>query len=175
MRQTTRLGGKRVTIHTSAKGKVTVKPAPHTEDELQEAQVTALRRHPAYAPTEREADARIASGLPAFTFAASLEAERRGPRARSKALRTGMMAGEPDLRLSFSGGRLAYVENKVGNARFQSTQEPRHALLRRLGFVVHVIRATTPDEAVSAILAIVNAALSPSAAANDNKNDNEES
>lgn len=150
MRQTTKINGKRVALTTSAKGKVTVKPAPHTEDELQEAQVTALRRHPAFGKE--------------FTFAASLEAERRGPRARSKALRTGMMAGEPDLRIYTSHGRVLFVENKVGNARFQPTQEPRHALLRALGFTVHVIRATTPDEAVSAILAIVNAAL----AANDN-------
>lgn len=154
MRQTTRLGGKRVVLTTSAKGKVTVKPAPHTEDELQEAQVTALRRHPAFGKE--------------FTFAASLEAERRGPKARGKALRTGMMAGEPDLRIYLAHGRVLFIENKVGNARFQPTQEPRHALLRRLGFVVHVIRATTPDEAAAAILAIVNAAL----AANDNNEEN---
>lgn len=151
MRQTTKINGQRVVLTTSAKGKVTVKPAPHTEDELQEAQVTALRRHPAFGKE--------------FTFAASLEAERRGPRARSKALRTGMMAGEPDLRLYFAHGHLVLVENKVGKARFQPTQEPRHALLRRLGFPVHVLRAESEEEAAGAILAIVNTAL----AANDNK------
>lgn len=150
MRQTTRINGRRVVLTTTKAGKVTVKPAAATEDELQEAQCQAMRKHPAFGK--------------AFTFAASLEAERRGPKARAKALRTGMMAGEPDLRLSFSGARLVYVENKVGNARFQPAQEPRHALLRSLGFTVHVIRATAPDHAASAILAIVNTAL----AANDN-------
>ena len=140
MRQTTRLAGKRVIITTTARG-TTVKPAPHTEDELQEAQCTAMRRHPAYGKL--------------FTFAADMNAERRGPSARAKATRTGMTAGEPDLRLLFMGGRLVYVENKVGKSRFQPSQEPRHAILRKLGFTVHVIRANAPDEAVRAILEIV--------------------
>lgn len=141
MKQTTRINGARVIINTSASGKVTVKPALPTEDELQAAQCAALRQHPLFNKQ--------------FTFAADMNAERRGPKARSKALRTGMMAGEPDLRLCFSGGRLVYVENKVGNGRMQPSQEPRHALLRRLGFAVHVVRAVTPDEAVAAIMGIV--------------------
>jgi hypothetical protein len=142
MRQTTRINGVRQVITTSRTGRVTIKPAAHTEDELQAEQVTAMRRHPAFGKL--------------FTFAADMNAERRGPKARSKAIRTGMMAGEPDLRLAFTGGRLVYVENKVGKARLQDSQEPRHTLLRKLGFTVHVLRAETPDDAASQIIAIID-------------------
>lgn len=150
MRQTTRVNGARVIINTSKTGKVTIKPAPPKEDELQAAQCTAMRKHPAYGKR--------------FAFAADMNAERRGPKARALAVRTGMMAGEPDLRLYFTGGRLVLVENKVGNARMQPSQEPRHALLRRLGFTVHVIRAETPDEAVRLLMDIVDAELAAVAA-----------
>lgn len=155
MRQTTKIGGKRVVLTTSAKGKVTVKPAAHTEDELQAAQVQAMRRHPAYVATA----SKFTAGQPGFTFAADMNAERRGPSARAKATKTGMTPGEPDLRLAFAPGRLVYVENKVGKARLQPSQEPRHAILRALGFTVHVLRAETPDEAVAAILEIVDGEL----------------
>lgn len=155
MRQTTKIGGKRVVITTSAKGKVTIRPAAHTEDELQAAQVQAMRRHPAYVST---AD-KFTAGRPGFTFAADMNAERRGPSARAKATRTGMTAGEPDLRLAFSPGRIVYIENKVGKAPLQPSQGTRHAILRALGFTVHVLRAETPDEAVAAILEIVDGYL----------------
>lgn len=145
MKQTTRINGARVVINTNAAGKVTITPANHTEDELQAAQVSALRRHPQFNRT--------------FTFAADMNAERRGPKARAKALKTGMTAGEPDVRLYFGGGRLVSVENKVGNGPLSPAQKGRHTLLRSLGFVVHVMRATTPDEAAAAMLAIVNGEL----------------
>lgn len=145
MRQTTRINGARVVLTTSKTGRLSMKPALPTEDDLQAAQVAALRRHPAFNK--------------AFTFAADMNAERRGPKARAKALRTGMMAGEPDIRLSFAGGRTVYVENKVGKARMQPSQEPRHAVLRRLGFVVHVLRAESEEEAERLMLAIVEGEL----------------
>jgi hypothetical protein len=149
-RQTTRIAGQRVILTTSSTGKVTVKPAPPTEDQLQAAQVRAMRRHPANGKL--------------FTFAADMNSEKRGPKARAKALATGMMAGEPDLRLSFAGGRLVYVENKVGRGRMQASQEPRHELLRKLGFVVHVLRAESEEDAVAQLMAIVEAELEKCAA-----------
>ncbi len=150
MRQTTRINGARVVLTTSKAGKLTMKPALPTEDDLQAAQVAALRRHPAFNK--------------AFTFAADMNAERRGPKARAKAMRTGMMAGEPDVRLYFSSGRLVLVENKVGKARMQPSQEPRHAVLRRLGFPVHVLRAESEEEAERLMLDIVEDELKRPAA-----------
>lgn len=70
-----------------------------------------------------------------------------------------MTAGEPDVRLYFGGGRLVSVENKVGNGPLSPSQGPRHAVLRSLGFTVHLLRATTPDEAAEAMLAIVDEEL----------------
>lgn len=143
MKQTTRLNGKRVVITTTAAGKVKVAPAPHTEEDLQAAQVSAMRRHPAF---NRR-----------FTFAGDQNAERRGPKARAMAQRTGMMAGEPDVRISFASNRLVYVENKGGNGPLSPAQKERHTLLTNLGFAVRVVRANTPEEASAAIMAIVDA------------------
>jgi hypothetical protein len=150
MRQTTRIDGARVVINTSKAGKVTIKPAPALEADLQAEQCTAMRKHPAYGKR--------------FTFAADMNAEKRGPKARALAVRTGMVSGEPDLRLYFIGGRLVVVENKVGNGPLSPAQKDRHALLRRLGFDVHVIRADTPAEAVRLLMEIVDAELAAIAA-----------
>lgn len=138
MKQTTRINGKRVVITTSAKGKVTVKPADVLEEDMQAAQVAALRRLPEYGKR--------------FIFAADMNSERRSPRMRAKAIRTGMTAGEPDLRLYCEGGRLLSVENKAKRTPVSKEQKARHKALEDLGFTVVVLRSESEQEAVEKII-----------------------
>ncbi|KAB2671118.1 VRR-NUC domain-containing protein [Ochrobactrum sp. LMG 5442] len=130
--QTVRINGARVKITTKA-GKVTTKPAPPLEWELQAAQVSALRRLPQY---QRQ-----------FLLAGDMNASKRGPRAQAQAIATGMTSGEPDLRIYGEFGRLLMIENKVGQGRLSPAQKDRHAALERLGYTVLVIRATATTEA----------------------------
>lgn len=130
--QITRVNGARVKITTKA-GKVTTKPAPPLEWELQAAQVTSLRRLPQY---QRQ-----------FLLAGDMNASKRGPTAQAQAIATGMTSGEPDLRIYGEYGRLLMIENKVGQGRLSPAQKDRHAALQRLGYTVLVIRATTTTEA----------------------------
>ncbi|MBO9124865.1 MULTISPECIES: VRR-NUC domain-containing protein [unclassified Rhizobium] len=147
--QTTRMSGRRVRIVTrvsSTGTKVTVTDAPPEEWELQAAQVRALRAMPEYGKE--------------FLLAGDMNAERRGPKARFKAVATGMTAGEPDLRIYVTGGRLLLIENKVGKGRLTPEQVKRHEDLRRLGFTVEVLRAVSTTDAASQAVALVRVWLS---------------
>lgn len=138
--QTVRINGVRTKITTKA-GKVTTKPALPLEWELQAAQVRHLRNFPEYGTQ--------------FILAADMNAERRGPKARTIALASGMTAGEPDLRIYANGGRLLLIENKVGRGRLSPAQVDRHAALTRLGFNVIVLRSTSEEDAVAQATAAV--------------------
>ncbi|MFC5584456.1 VRR-NUC domain-containing protein [Nitratireductor kimnyeongensis] len=169
--QTTRINGKRVRIVTK-NGKVTTSAALPLESDLQAAQVRALRAMPEYVATAKDAAQAARTGKPAFTFAADQNAARRGPKARSEALRTGMVAGEHDLRIYMAGGRLGLIENKVGNpetgsgGKLSPAQKLRHALLEALGFDRQaVIRAVTEEEAAAQAVTTVRRWL----ADNDNE------
>lgn len=132
--QTVRINGVRTLITTKA-GKVTTKAALPLEWELQAAQVRRLRNLPEYGTQ--------------FILAADMNAERRGPKARTIAIASGMTGGEPDLRIYALCARLLLIENKVGTGRLSPAQVDRHAALKRLGFTVIVIRATSEAEAVT--------------------------
>lgn len=140
-RQTVRINGKRMVITTSATGKVTTKPAPPKEWELQAAQVRALRAMPEYGKQ--------------FLLAGDQNAAKRGPRAQQEALAAGLTSGEPDLRIYLTGGRLAMIENKVGKGKLSPAQVARHAALARLGHVVVTVSATTPEDASAQAVALV--------------------
>jgi hypothetical protein len=158
-RQTIRLNGKR-TILTTRNGKVTAKPALPQEWELQAHQVKALRAMPEYAKTARD----VRPGM--FTLAGDQNAARRGPKARMQALAAGLTAGEHDVRIYMYGGRLGLIENKVGRAKLEPSQEARHPLLVALGFTMQaVIRATTEEDAAAQAVRLVRQWL----AANDNQ------
>lgn len=148
-RQTVRISGKR-TVLTTRNGKVTAKPADPLEWELQASQVRSLRAMPSYGKK--------------FTIAARMEAGKRGPIARAQAVASGMVSGEPDMAAYGKGGRLLLWENKVGNGRLSPAQTARHALLASLGHPVHVVRATTTEDAAAKAVALVQGWL----AANDN-------
>lgn len=149
IRQTTVVDGKRVVIVQAMDKDGNVKTkmleANVLESDLQAAQVSALKGHKHYGKR--------------FTLAGDMGAGKRGPKAIADALRTGLESGEPDLRLYFQGGRLVSIENKAKRTPVSPDQIARHALLRQLGFEVHVIKSTTEDEATRAVLAIVDAIL----------------
>lgn len=149
IRQTVTIGGKRtvVTQRMTAAGNVitTTKQAKALEVDLQAAQVQALRNHPAY-------------GI-RFALAGDMNAGERGGKAAEDALRSGMTAGEPDLRLYFDRGRLVLVENKEESYHLSDDQVARHKLLRALGYEVVTIYAATEDLAVRDVLDIVRQML----------------
>lgn len=139
--QTVRINGARTIIRTSAKGKVTTKPALPKEWELQAAQVRALRRLPEYGRL--------------FLLAGDQNAAKRGPRAQQEAIAAGMTPGEADLRIYLAGGQIRMIENKVGKGRLSTQQKDRHAALAKLGHDVVVVSAMTPAEAASQAVAHV--------------------
>lgn len=149
--QTTRIGGVRKIIKTTAAGKVTVTNALPLEWELQAAQVRALRAMPEYGKQ--------------FLFAGDQNAAKRGQTATAQAKAAGMTAGEPDLRIYLEGGRLGLIENKVGRAALEPSQVTRHPALAALGHPVTVVRAVTEDDAAAQAVALVRKWL----AGNDNE------
>ena len=138
--QTVRIAGVRTRLVTR-NGKVTAKPAAPLEHELQAAQVRALRAMPDYGKQ--------------FLFAGDQNAAKRGPRAQAIAVATGMISGEPDLRVYLAGGRICHIENKVGNSRLSPAQVVRHAALAALGHTVVTLRATTPEDAAAQAVSLV--------------------
>lgn len=139
--QTVRINGARVRLTTSASGKVTAKHAAPLEWELQAAQVRALRALPEYGKL--------------FLLAGDQNSAKRGPRAQQQAIAAGMTAGEPDVRIYGSGGRLLLIENKVGNGKLSPAQASRHTALAKLGHHVVVLRATTAEAAAQQAVDLV--------------------
>lgn len=133
MRQTTRINGKRVVLTTSASGKVTVKPAPVLEWEMQAEQVRRLKAMPEYGKQ--------------FLLVGGMEAGRRGKQEAVKAKATGLTAGHPDLTIFMPGGKVAMIENKAANGRLSPEQRERHAAMAAIGHTVVVLRASTEGEA----------------------------
>lgn len=148
--QTVKRDGKRVTIKqkmlSDGSVKTTVDEAHTLEADLQASQVDRLKARGDY-----ELD---------FTFAGDQNAARRGPVAAAEAKRTGMMAGDPDLRLSIAGGVTAYIENKNGGGYLSKEQKDRHELLERLGFQVWIIKTDDKRRAADAAERILDAYLS---------------
>lgn len=158
--QTVRINGARVRLVTKD-GKVTAKPAPALEWELQAESVRRLKAMPEYVAKAED----VRPGT--FTLAADFNA---GKRDAVKAQATGVMAGEPDLRVYAYGGRLLLIEYKNaegslsvdrvvkpkrGKPKLRGGQVERHALLRALGYRVETIKAVTPDECAAATVALV--------------------
>lgn len=94
-----------------------------------------------------------------FALAGDMNAARRGKQTATVAKATGMTAGEPDLRLYAEAGRLLLVEYKAGKGRLSQDQRDRHALLTRLGYAVHVVRATTEADCADQTEALLDAWL----------------
>lgn len=156
---TTRINGKRVRIVTQ-NGKTVVTEAPIEEWRMQAAQVRRLRGMREYAKHAGEA------GPGKFTLAGDQNAAKRGPKARAQAVAAGLTSGEHDVRIYMWPGSLGLIENKVGKAKLEPSQETRHPLLSALGFTRQaVIRSTTEDDAANQAEELVRGWL----AANDNR------
>lgn len=153
--QTVRINGVRTKL-TTRNGRVTARPAPVLEWELQAAQIRSLRAMPEYGKQ--------------FLLVGGMEAGKRGPRAQQQALATGLTAGHPDVTIFMPDGKCAFIENKVGNpatgsgGRLSPAQVERHAALAKLGHEVAVLRATTTEDAAAQAVALVRQWL----ARNDN-------
>jgi hypothetical protein len=148
--QTTRIKGAKVRLVTNAAGKITIKPAPIDEWELQAAAVRALKAMPGHANTAKNMAA------DSFTIAGDMNGDYRSKQAAVKAKATGIAAGDPDLRVYASGGRLLLIEYKGEEGRLSADQKERHALLRALGYRVEVIKATTREECAAASVELVS-------------------
>lgn len=148
---TTRINGKRVVVTTTAAGVTTVKPALPEEWELQSAQMRRLHDMPEYGKR--------------FLTAGDMNSGKRGFKASLQAKAAGLAPGEPDVRVYLDNGRLGLIENKVGRAALEPSQETRHPLLAALGHHVVVVRAVTCEEAADKAEALVRSWLS----ANENK------
>lgn len=126
--------------------------APVLEWRLQAAAVRALKALPQF---DRE-----------FTLAGDMNSAKRGPQAQIQASATGLAPGDPDLRLYLAGGVLKLIEYKGERGRLSPAQKERHSLLKRLGFEVVTVQATTEAGCAEATVALVKAWLG--GAANDN-------
>lgn len=139
--QTTRINGARVVIRTAASGKVTVKPAPVLEWQMQAEQVRRLKAMPEYGKS--------------FLLVGGMEAGRRGKQESVKAKATGLTAGHPDLTIFLPGGKVAMIENKAANGRLSPEQRERHAALAAIGHTVEMVKASTADEAAARAVVLV--------------------
>lgn len=146
----------RKTITTANGTKVTrtvVKPREVQEYEIQAAAVRALRKLPEF---NRK-----------FTLAGDMAAGKRSVQQSTIAKATGLVPGEPDLRVYVAGGRLCMIEFKAAKGRESPEQIDRIALLDTLGFMVVVLKAATPEEGAERAVALVKGWLERGAA-NDN-------
>lgn len=164
--QTVKHKGQRIRIvqTTRADGSVSVKvEAPEVlEIDLQAAAVKKLKAVPEYAKTVQG----VLDGKGQFTIAADQNGSGfRGRNAAVKLKAAGMMAGEPDLRVYFRGGVLRAMEFKGEKGSLTDSQEERFPLLRALGFEIHVVEATTCEDAAAQAVALVRGWL----AANGNE------
>ena len=88
-------------------------------------------------------------------YAADMNAGRRTPYEYGVARATGMMAGEPDLRVYLTGGRTIFIEFKGAETSVTRKQKERHELLRSLGFDVRLVRLKDLAEARAYALKLV--------------------
>jgi hypothetical protein len=174
---TVTVGGKRMVL-TTRDGKVTAKPAPVLEWVLQAAAVRALRAMPEYAAgVDQVATSPTTSPAPqpcgAFTLAGDFNAGRRSMSESAKAKATGLVAGEHDLRIYLTGGRVALLEFKGVRTPVSAEQRARHALLAALGHTRQaIVRAATEGDAASQAVTLVRGWLAEGAAEPAAANDN---
>jgi hypothetical protein len=77
--------------------------------------------------------------------AASMEQGKRSKQTAGKAKATGMVAGEPDLRIYLSMGRVVFIELKMEKTgKLSPVQEDYHEALIELGHAVHTVWALSP-------------------------------
>lgn len=155
LRMRTRLKTTTTTLASGTKVKrTTLVKAPVLEWRLQAAGCRALKAMPEF---DRQ-----------FTFAGDYNAGRRSPQESVKAKATGLTPGETDLRIYGERARLLLIEMKGEKTAVSKDQKDRHALLRRLGYTVEVVRVSSEEESAERVVNLVRGWLAAGAAANDN-------
>lgn len=94
------------------------------------------------------------AGVP-ILFAGDMGGNRRTRSERLWAKATGLVAGEPDVRVYGPGGRVLFVEWKTRGGDVSAVQLARHRALRALGHTVIVARAATGEEAADVMARLV--------------------
>jgi hypothetical protein len=101
-----------------------------------------------------------------FTFAGDFNSARRSRQQATIAKATGIAAGEPDLRIYATGGRLLLIEMKGPVTPVSKDQKVRHPLLASLGHPVTIVRGKTIEQGAADVVALVKEWLGEPA--NDN-------
>lgn len=89
------------------------------------------------------------------TFEVGMEGVRLSKGQRGRAKVQGMDAGKADIKILLAGGRTIHVELKRKGGRVSSEQAEWHARLRDLGFEVHVVFATCPQDGIDQIMRLL--------------------
>ena len=105
-----------------------------------------------------------------FTLAGDMAAGKRSRQGATIAKATGLVPGDPDLRLYLEGGRLCMIEFKAGKGRESTEQVDRIALLDTLGFTVVVVKANTAAEGAERTVELVQGWLGEQVALNHGHN-----
>jgi hypothetical protein len=88
------------------------------------------------------------SGCP-ILFAGDMAGSRRTPAEQLWAKATGLVPGEPDLRVYGPSGRTLFLELKTKSGQVSPEQLARHRAMRALGHQIEILRASTGDEAAT--------------------------
>jgi hypothetical protein len=97
-----------------------------------------------------------------FTLAGDMAAGKRSRQGSVIAKATGLVPGEPDLRLYIAPGRLCMIEFKAGKGTESTDQVDRIALLDTLGFTVEVVKAATINDGANRAVGLVRGWLAES-------------
>lgn len=76
-------------------------------------------------------------------------------KAGAKLKRQGAKAGTPDCEIFLKGGKTVFIELKTNSGRLHQAQKNRHKLLNVMGYEVHVVYASSPNECVDKVQAIL--------------------
>ena len=80
---------------------------------------------------------------------------KRGYKAAAVAKATGMLAGEPDMRVYMPAGVVVFFELKTDKGRLSDAQKILHDKLRGLGHRVFTVWAQTPGEAFNEVYRLI--------------------
>jgi hypothetical protein len=93
-------------------------------------------------------------------FEVGLEGARLSKSQRGKAKIQGMDAGKCDIKVYQPGARTTHIELKRKGGRVSSEQSRWHDKLRALGFDVHVVVASCPQDGIDQVSDIIGVDLS---------------
>lgn len=82
-----------------------------------------------------------------WAVAGGMEQGLRGGASAGRAKAGGLTAGEPDLRVYLTMGRVVFIEYKLMSGSVSDVQERYHEMLRGLGHMVFVVWARSPADA----------------------------